>query len=117
MIYYYLGKYLDRKKWYDAAREVMQTRTQGYAFNLKKNFFFFLLKRFNEFLYLIKRFYAEQINFVLLAITKDRLSIKKERVRECIYLNRIVEGRLNELNSGWRADEPAVRIKIKLQLK
>ena len=44
MIYYYLGKYLDRKKWYDAAREAMQARTQGYAFNLKKKKFFLFIE-------------------------------------------------------------------------
>jgi hypothetical protein len=63
---------------------------------------------------LINRFYAEQINFVLLAITKDQLGIKKERVKECVYLKRIVETRLDELNNEWKAaiaDEPAVCIK------
>ncbi|RIA92654.1 ubiquitin carboxyl-terminal hydrolase [Glomus cerebriforme] len=80
-----VGKYSDRKKWYDAAREVMRARTQG--------------------------FYAEQINFVLLAITKDQLGKKKERVNECLYLKKIVEARLDELNSEWKVaivDEPAI---------
>ncbi|CAB4439779.1 unnamed protein product [Rhizophagus irregularis] len=80
-----VGKYTDKKKWYDAAREVMRTRTQG--------------------------FYKEQVNFVLLAITKDQLGRRKERVKECLYLNRIVEARLNELNREWRAaivDEPTI---------
>lgn len=66
---------------------------------------------------MIKRFYKEQVNFVLLAITKDQLGRRKERVKECLYLNRIVEARLNELNREWRAaivDEPTVRIKLYL---
>ncbi|CAG8481402.1 9487_t:CDS:10 [Funneliformis caledonium] len=72
-----VGKYSDKQRWYDAARDAMRARTQG--------------------------FYAEQINFVLLAITKDPIFIKKMRTKECIYLKRVVESVLDELNGEWRA--------------
>ena len=68
-----------------------------------------------NFFYLFNRFYADQINFVLLAITEDQLGIKKERIKECMYLKRTVEARLNELDSKWKfavADVPDVCIKL-----
>ncbi|CAI2164557.1 3718_t:CDS:2 [Funneliformis geosporum] len=71
-----VGKYSDKQRWYDAARDAMRARTRG--------------------------FYAEQINFVLLAITKDPINIKQMRIKECIYLKRIVESVLDEINGEWR---------------
>ncbi|CAG8535929.1 14458_t:CDS:10 [Acaulospora morrowiae] len=71
-----IGNYEDEKIWYDAARGVINER--------------------------IDRFHAEQVEYVLLAITKDQISIHQDRVKDCLYIKKFAERRLDELSKTWR---------------
>ncbi|CAG8519347.1 1759_t:CDS:10 [Diversispora eburnea] len=72
----YPRTYTDEKIWYDAARGVINER--------------------------IDIFHAEQVEYVLLAITKDQNSIYLDRVKDCLYIKKIAENRLDELSKTWR---------------
>ncbi|CAG8545425.1 4707_t:CDS:10 [Gigaspora margarita] len=71
-----LGKYSNEKLWYDAVRGVIHERIDG--------------------------FHAEQVDYVLLAITKDQIGIHQDRVKDCMYIKKLAENRLDELSSTWR---------------
>ncbi|RHZ68639.1 hypothetical protein Glove_294g144 [Diversispora epigaea] len=71
-----IGTYTDEKIWYDAARGVINER--------------------------IDIFHAEQVEYVLLAITKDQNSIHLDRVKDCLYIKKVAENRLDELSKTWR---------------
>ncbi|CAG8688167.1 2713_t:CDS:10 [Acaulospora morrowiae] len=71
-----IGKYDDHKHWYDAARGVINER--------------------------IESFQAEDMEYVLLAITKDQLGINQDRLNDCLYIKKLVEERLDEINNSWR---------------
>ncbi|CAG8490168.1 19357_t:CDS:10 [Cetraspora pellucida] len=71
-----LGKYSNEKQWYDAVRGVIHERIDG--------------------------FQAEQVEYVLLAITKDQIGIHQDRVKDCMYIKKLAEKRLDELNNAWR---------------
>ncbi|CAG8796886.1 19628_t:CDS:2, partial [Racocetra fulgida] len=47
-------------------------------------------------------FHAEQVEYVLLAITKDQIGIHQDRVKDCMYIKKLAEKRLDELNNTWR---------------
>ncbi|CAJ0647304.1 10920_t:CDS:10 [Entrophospora sp. SA101] len=72
-----IGEYDDESKWFDAAKGVMCERTMG--------------------------FYVEGIEFVLLAITRDKfLTNNKERWEDCLYIKKLIESRLDQLNNDWK---------------
>ncbi|CAG8486263.1 13353_t:CDS:10, partial [Cetraspora pellucida] len=73
-----LGKYSNEKKWYEAARGAINERING--------------------------FFVEQIEYVLLAITKDELGTHQDRIKDCMYVKRLAENKLDKLNSSWRED-------------
>ncbi|CAG8668556.1 11402_t:CDS:2, partial [Dentiscutata heterogama] len=71
-----LGKYSNEKRWYEAARGEINERING--------------------------FFVEQIDYVLLAITKDELGIHQDRIKDCMYIKGLAENRLDKLSSSWR---------------
>ncbi|CAG8536265.1 17131_t:CDS:2 [Dentiscutata erythropus] len=71
-----LGKYSNEKRWYEAARGEINERING--------------------------FFVEQIEYVLLAITKDELGIHQDRIKDCMYIKGLAENRLDKLSSSWR---------------
>ncbi|CAG8454590.1 5925_t:CDS:10 [Diversispora eburnea] len=44
----------------------------------------------------------EGLEYVLLAITKDQLGINQDRINDCLYIKKLVEERLDEINRSWR---------------
>lgn len=42
------------------------------------------------------------VEYVLLAITKDQNSIYQDRVKDCLYVKKLTETRLDELSKTWR---------------
>ncbi|KAF0528491.1 cysteine proteinase [Gigaspora margarita] len=71
-----LGKYSNEKKWYEAARGEINARING--------------------------FFVEQIEYVLLAITKDELGVHQDRIKDCMYIKSLAENRLDKLSNSWR---------------